>query len=358
MLLSIAVFNCFTFAVMGIYKSVLRQILFLIDAEKAHYFSVKSASFLLKIPGLRALAKNYFSVDHPQLKRKVFGLTFKNPVGLAAGFDKNAEYIDEMEAFGFGFVEIGTLTPKAQPGNPKKRIFRLPKDQALINRLGFNNRGVDDAIKRLAKNRNIIVGGNIGKNKSTENKNAKADYQFSFAKLYPYVDYFTVNVSSPNTPNLRDLQDAEPLKELLKLLISLRDKKSKYKSILLKIAPDLSTDQLDQILEIVQEVKLDGLIATNTTLSRDGLISKDKDEKGGLSGKPLSGRSTEMIDYIYKKTDGKLPIIGVGGVFTAKDAQEKLDAGASLVQVYTGFAYEGPAMVRRINKGLLNHIRE
>jgi dihydroorotate dehydrogenase len=314
---------------------------------------MKSAQLILKIPGLKAVAKNYFSVDHPQLEREVFGLKFKNPVGLAAGFDKNAEYIDEMEAFGFGFVEIGTLTPKGQPGNPKKRIFRLQQDQALINRLGFNNRGVDDAIKRLAKNRNIIVGGNIGKNKSTENKNAKADYKHCFEKLYPYVDYFAVNVSSPNTPNLRDLQDAQPLKELLQLLISLRDKKSTHKSILLKIAPDLSTDQLDQVLEIAQDVTLDGLIATNTTLSRDGLASKDRNEKGGLSGKPLSDRSTEMIHYIYKKTEGKLPIIGVGGIFTAKDAKEKLDAGASLVQVYTGFAYEGPAMIRRINKALL-----
>ncbi len=358
MLLSIAVFNCFTFAIMGIYKSILRPILFLIDAEKAHHFSVKSASLLLKIPGLKALAKSYFSVDHPKLEREVFGLTFKNPVGLAAGFDKNAEYMDEMEAFGFGFVEIGTLTPKAQPGNPKKRIFRLEHDQALINRLGFNNRGVDDALKRLAKNRNIIIGGNIGKNKSTENKNANADYKYSFEKLYPYVDYFAVNVSSPNTPNLRDLQDAQPLKELLVLLISLRNKKTTHKSILLKIAPDLSAAQLDQVIEIAQEVKLDGLIATNTTLSRDGLDSKNKDEKGGLSGKPLLDQSTKMINYIYKKTEGKLPIIGVGGVFTTEDAQDKLDAGASLVQIYTGFAYEGPAMVRRINTGLLNNLRE
>ena len=312
----------------------------------------------MKLPGLRSLAKNYFREDHPSLEREVFGLKFKNPIGLAAGFDKNAEYIDEMEAFGFGFVEIGTLTPKGQPGNPKKRIFRLPEDKALINRLGFNNRGVDDALPRLAGKRNIIVGGNIGKNKSTENKNANADYQYSFEQLYPYVDYFVVNVSSPNTPNLRDLQEAEPLKELLSLLIDLRDKRSERKPVLLKIAPDLSQDQLDQVIDIVQQVKLDGLIATNTTLSRDGLKSADRKEKGGLSGKPLSAMSTDIIRYISGKTNGQLPIIGVGGVFTAQDALDKLEAGASLVQIYTGFAYEGPNMVKRINQGLIAHFQK
>ena len=343
---------------MGIYKSVLRPLLFQIDAEKAHHFSLKSASLLLKTPGLMSLAKRYFSVNHPRLEREVFGLKFRNPVGLAAGFDKNAEYIDEMEAFGFGFVEIGTLTPKAQPGNPKKRVFRLQEDEALINRFGFNNRGVDEALERLAKNRNIIVGGNIGKNKSTDNKDAKADYKYTFERLYPYVDYFAINVSSPNTENLRDLQEAEPLKELLESLISLRDQQSTRKSILLKIAPDLSQNQLDQVIEIAQEVNLDGLITTNTSLSRAHLISKNQNEKGGVSGKPLSHRSTEMIKYIYEKTNGKLPIIGVGGIFTAKDAQEKLDAGASLVQIYTGFAYEGPAMVKQINQGLVQDIPE
>jgi dihydroorotate dehydrogenase len=338
---------------MGIYKSILRPILFKVDAEKAHHFSVRSAQLLMKLPGLRSLAKSYFRVDHPSLEREVFGLKFKNPIGLAAGFDKNAEYTDEMEAFGFGFVEIGTLTPKGQPGNPKKRIFRLSKDQALINRLGFNNRGVDDALPRLARKRNIIVGGNIGKNKSTENENAKADYQYSFEQLYPYVDYFVVNVSSPNTPNLRDLQEAEPLKELLSLLIDLRNEKSERKPILLKIAPDLSQDQLDQVIDIAGKVKLDGLIATNTTLSREALKSVDRKEKGGLSGRPLSKKSTDIIRYISKKTNAQLPIIGVGGVFTAQDALEKLEAGASLVQIYTGFAYEGPNMVKRINQGLI-----
>ena len=343
---------------MGIYRSLLRPILFTIDAEKAHHFSVRSAQLLMKLPGLRSLAKSYFRVDHPSLEREVFDLKFKNPIGLAAGFDKNAEYIDEMEAFGFGFVEVGTLTPKGQPGNPKKRIFRLPEDKALINRLGFNNRGVEDAIPRLARNRNIIVGGNIGKNRSTENENAKADYKHSFEQLYPFVDYFVVNVSSPNTPNLRALQEAEPLKELLSLLIELREVRSDSKPILLKIAPDLSQDQLDQVIAITQQVQLDGLIATNTTLSRDGLKSVDKKEKGGLSGRPLSTRSTDIIRYVSKKTNGQLPIIGVGGVFTAKDAIEKLEAGASLVQVYTGFAYEGPNMVKCINQGLIAHFQK
>ncbi|MEL7004810.1 MAG: quinone-dependent dihydroorotate dehydrogenase, partial [Bacteroidota bacterium] len=279
------------------------------------------------------------------------------PVGLAAGFDKDAKLIDELACFGFGFIEIGTLTPKGQPGNEKPRLFRLPQDKALINRMGFNNGGVEDAIQCLKKTHSkIIIGGNIGKNKVTPNEEAYRDYEITFEALFPHVDYFVVNVSSPNTPNLRALQDKKPLTEILSKLQTLNDQKPKRKPLLLKIAPDLTPEQLQDIVEISQEVKLDGLIATNTTVSRDGLnTTTTKIESigaGGLSGAPVAERSNEVIKYLRNELGPDFPIIGVGGIMTVKDAQAKLDAGASLLQVYTGFVYEGPAFVKRINKAL------
>jgi dihydroorotate dehydrogenase len=275
-------------------------------------------------------------------------------VGLAAGFDKDAKLYKELSNFGFGFIEIGTLTPMGQGGNPKKRLFRLPQDEGLINRMGFNNEGVAAAILRLQKNKNIIIGGNIGKNKTTPNEKAVDDYIHCFKSLYPFVDYFVVNVSSPNTPNLRALQEKKPLTNLLNSLQKINQAHEKQKPILLKIAPDLTNEQLLDIIKIVQVTKIAGVIATNTTLSREGLQSLNSSETGGLSGKPLSQRSTDVIRYLSKKSNNAFPIIGVGGIHTPEDALEKIEAGASLVQLYTGFVYEGPGVVKRINKFLMN----
>jgi dihydroorotate dehydrogenase len=288
-----------------------------------------------------------------KLEREVFSLKFKNPVGLAAGFDKDAKLFNEFSDLGFGFIEIGTLTPKPQYGNEKKRLFRLVEDSAIINRMGFNNNGVDEAVKRLKKNRNVIIGGNIGKNKNTPNENAAEDYKICFEKLFDFVDYFAVNVSSPNTPNLRALQEKESLSKLLTELQNLNSKKINPKPILLKIAPDLSDEQLLDIIEIVKETKIAGVIATNTTLSRENLKSKKQTEIGGLSGKPLAKRSTEVIRFLSEKSGKTFPIIGVGGIHSAEDAIEKLEAGASLVQLYTGFIYEGPKLIREINEKIL-----
>jgi len=285
----------------------------------------------------------------------LFGLTFKNPVGLAAGFDKDAKLFNELSNFGFGFIEIGTLTPKPQKGNPKKRLFRLKTDSAIINRMGFNNGGVFEAVERLKKNNSVLIGGNIGKNKITPNEHAVDDYLICFEALFDYVDYFVVNVSSPNTPNLRELQDKEPLTRLLCTLKSENSKKENPKPILLKIAPDLTNEQLLDIIDIVNDTKIDGVIATNTTISRDGLISDSRSETGGLSGKPLANRSTEVIKFLAQKSHKAFPIIGVGGIHSASDAIEKIKAGADLVQLYTGFIYEGPSLVNKINKALLNH---
>lgn len=294
-----------------------------------------------------------YSVSDERLERKVFGLTFKNPVGLAAGFDKDAKLYNELSNFGFGFIEIGTLTPKPQVGNPKKRLFRLKEDQAIINRMGFNNGGVEEAVERLRKNKGVLVGGNIGKNKVTANEDAVKDYVICFNALFDHVDYFVVNVSSPNTPNLRALQDKEPLTKLLNTLRELNKEKEGSKPILLKIAPDLTDEQLLDIIEIVATTKIDGVIATNTTISREGLESSNKGEMGGLSGKPLTNRSTEVIRFLSEKSNQSFPIIGVGGIHTANDAIEKIKAGAALVQIYTGFIYEGPGLIRDINKALL-----
>ena len=335
------------------YKFLIRPILFWFDPEEVHYFTFSLIRFLSKIPGFPSLLKSVYEVNDKRLEREVFGLKFKNPIGLAAGFDKDAKLFQELSNFGFGFIEIGTLTPKPQDGNPKKRLFRLKEDSAIINRMGFNNGGVDQAVKRLKKNKNVLIGGNIGKNKSTPNEDAVSDYLFCFEKLYDSVDYFVVNVSSPNTPNLRELQEKEPLTKLLQTLQNRNSQYKKPKPILLKIAPDLTNEQLLDVIDIVALTKIAGVIATNTTISREGLHSENQSETGGLSGKPLANRSTEVIRFLSEKSNGAFPIIGVGGIHSADDAIEKLDAGASLIQLYTGFIYEGPALVKSINTRLL-----
>lgn len=339
------------------YKSLLRPILFRFDPEKIHYFTFDSIRLLNSIPGMPAILKSMYEVKDPRLEREVFGLKFPNPVGLAAGLDKDAKLYKELGNLGFGFIEIGTLTPKPQDGNPKKRLFRLREDSALINRMGFNNGGVHEAVERLKANPkgkgHVLIGGNIGKNKVTPNEEAVNDYEICFDALYDYVDYFVVNVSSPNTPNLRELQDKEPLTKLLQALQDKNAAKPKQKPILLKIAPDLTDEQLMDIIDIVKTTKIAGVIATNTTISREGLQSENKSETGGLSGKPLARRSTEVIRFLSEKSGKAFPIIGVGGIHTPEDAIEKLEAGASLIQLYTGFIYEGPALVKAINKKLL-----
>jgi dihydroorotate dehydrogenase len=342
------------------YKALIRPILFTIDPEKIHYFTFSIIRFLNKI-GFGVLFRMCYQIKDPKLDRQVFGLKFPNPVGLAAGFDKDATLYRELSNFGFGFIEIGTVTPKPQSGNPKKRLFRLKEDSALINRMGFNNRGVIDVVEQLKKNNafkksvedRVLIGGNIGKNKTTPNEDAVNDYVICFEALFDYVDYFVVNVSSPNTPNLRALQDKEPLTKLLKVLKANNSKRPQPKPILLKIAPDLTDEQLRDIIDIVAVTKIDGVIATNTTISREGLNSKSRDEAGGMSGKPLEKRSTEVIRFLSTESNNAFPIIGVGGIHSAQDALEKIEAGASLIQLYTGFIYEGPKLIKDINKALL-----
>lgn len=335
------------------YKLV-KPIFFQFDPEKIHYTVTDSLGFLNKIWGFPKLMKGLYQFERKDLEREVLGLKFKNPVGLAAGFDKNGEFIEEFANFGFGFIEVGTVTPLPQPGNDKPRMFRLPKDQGLINRMGFNNKGVDVLARKLktVKRDGLIIGGNIGKNKNTPNEDAVDDYVKCFDALFDVVDYFVVNVSSPNTPGLRELQEKEPLMHILNTLQKRNLKNDISRPILLKIAPDLTNSQLDDIVEIVQETKIAGLIATNTTISRANLQTTDLvvNEAGGLSGKPVRSKSTEVIKYLHQKSKGSFPIIGVGGIHSAKDAQEKLDAGASLVQIYTGFIYEGPGLVKSILK--------
>jgi dihydroorotate dehydrogenase len=346
-----------------VYKSLLKPLLFKMNAEKAHHLTFAWIKRTFNLPFARTVIRRQFAYDDPVLEKEVFGLRFKNPVGLAAGFDKDAKLIDEMDLLGFGFIEIGTLTPKPQEGNPKPRLFRLPQDLALINRMGFNNGGVKEAALRLQDRKSdIIVGGNIGKNKNTPNEQAEQDYLICFEALYPYVDYFVVNVSSPNTPNLRDLQEKEPLKKLLLTVKKANRRKHDPKPILLKIAPDLTVGQLDDIIEIVMETKIDGVIATNTTIDRS-LLHTEKSlveslGAGGVSGKVLSKRSTEVIRYLHSQSNGAFPIIGVGGIFSAEDAIEKLEAGASLVQVYTGMIYEGPSLIKKIKKGIASYYKK
>lgn len=345
------------------YKNIIRPILFSVDAETVHYRVFSALKNIFQIPLAKEIATNFFTVKNPVLKRKIFGLDFENPIGLAAGFDKNAVLIDELACLGFGFIEIGTLTPKAQAGNPKPRLFRLPADQALINRMGFNNEGVEKAVERL-KNRKskVIVGGNIGKNKDTPNENAIKDYEIAFETLFDHVDYFVVNVSSPNTPNLRALQEKEPLKQLLAFLQNKNQAKPKPKPLLLKIAPDLTNEQLNDIVEIAFETNLAGIIASNTTISRENLNTQNADIQaignGGLSGKPLKKRATEVIKYLKARSENRFAIIGVGGIYTAQDAIEKLEAGADLLQVYSGFVYEGASMIHDINLELLKYYQK
>lgn len=338
---------------------LLKPFLFLMQPEKAHYFTVDLLKFTLAIPIVGSLFRSFYKVEDKRLERELFGLKFKNPVGLAAGFDKDGKAFRAMSALGFGFIEVGTVTPKGQAGNPQPRLFRLPQDEALINRMGFNNAGMEAMTERLKGKRpeGLIVGGNIGKNKVTPNEEAANDYTLCFNALFPYVDYFVVNVSSPNTPNLRALQDKEPLTRLLSGLQKLNQEKDKPKPILLKIAPDLTNEQLDDIIDIVKETETAGVIATNTTISRDGLSTAEAKVQnignGGLSGQPVKERSTEVIRYLHEKSGGALTIIGVGGIASAADALEKLNAGASLVQVYSGLVYAGPSLVKDINKGIL-----
>lgn len=335
---------------------ILKYFLFKKDPEYIHYWAMRMLNRAAGIPFVRNFFKKECTSD-PRLERELWGIKFKNPVGLAAGFDKDAKFLDELSMLGFGFIEIGTVTPLAQPGNDKPRLFRLPKDSALVNRMGFNNDGVVAAAERLRQRKSdMIIGGNIGKNKVTPNEEADDDYEKCFRALYDVVDYFTVNVSSPNTPNLRALQEKEPLQKLLTRLQIINSQLGKEKPILLKIAPDLTLEQLNDIIEIVENTKIHGLVATNTTIDRAGLQSSqaeiDAIGAGGLSGKPMKDKATDVIRYIHQKSNGTIPIIAVGGIFTATDAQEKLDAGASLVQVYTGFIYEGPLIVKNICSGL------
>lgn len=346
---------------------LLRSFLFLFDPERVHYFAMNSFRLLCKIAPLKKIITSRFSVNNSKLQTNFLGLTFKNPVGLGAGFDKNATYLTELEAMGFGFVEIGTVTPKAQAGNDKPRLFRLPKDKALINRMGFNNDGAEIIAERLKKWRSavsstMVIGGNIGKNKVTPNEDAWKDYETCFKILHPYVDYFVVNVSSPNTPGLRELQEKDSLKQILTNLQSVQETMVseagvKLKPILLKIAPDLTNEQLDDVIELAVEIKLDGLVATNTTISREGIATAaDKVNAigaGGLSGLPVRKRSTEVVQYIRQKTNGSIPLIASGGIFTGEDAKEKMQTGAQLIQVWTGFIYVGPFIAKNICKKLL-----
>ncbi len=355
---------------------LLLKILFLFDPERVHYFAMNCLKFLTSIGFRRMLTANFTETD-ASLRKEVFGIHFKNPVGLAAGFDKNALYLTELEALGFGFVEIGTVTPKPQAGNDQPRLFRLPKDKALINRMGFNNDGAKVIAERLhqwmvsnkpGKSRHarfitndsrLIIGGNIGKNKITPNEEAWRDYEICFRELFNCVDYFVVNVSSPNTPGLRELQEKESLRKILSHLQTINKAQLLPKPLLLKIAPDLSTEQIDDVIDLAMEIKLDGLVATNTTINREGLKTDEKRMNaigaGGLSGKPLTSRSTHIVQYIHEKTGGQIPVIASGGIFNGADAKEKLDAGAELLQVWTGFIYEGPSISKRISKFLLSN---
>jgi dihydroorotate dehydrogenase len=351
---------------------ILRRLFFLLDAERAHYLAMDILKSLCAVPLLQKALARLFAPK--QVPVTAFGLHFKNPVGLGAGFDKNALYLRELETLGFGFVEIGTVTPKAQAGNDKPRLFRLPADKALINRMGFNNDGVEAVTVRLKQwrensvgntktdantqtaNNKLLIGGNIGKNKTTQNEDAWKDYETCFSALHPYVDFFVVNVSSPNTPGLRELQERDSLQKILTHLQELNRQQLFQKPILLKIAPDLSLTQLDEVIQLATEIKLDGIVATNTTISRSGLKTAHHEVEaignGGLSGKPLQQASSEMVRHIVAKTGGTLPVIGSGGIFTASDAQQKRESGAQLLEVWTGFIYEGPFIVKNICKYL------
>ena len=336
-----------------------KPLLFVMRPERAHHLTTTLFDTLISLPLVGGLLKSVYSLKSKQLEREVLGIKFPNPIGLAAGFDKDGKYYKTMSALGFGFIEIGTVTPLGQAGNPQPRLFRLPKDQGLINRMGFNNEGVDAMVSRLKKHgkQGLIIGGNIGKNKNTPNEQAVDDYEICFEKLYPYVDYFVVNVSSPNTPGLRSLQDKEPLTKLLSHIMKLRAQKETQIPVLLKIAPDLNFDQIDEVLDILEETKVDGIITTNTTISRAGLKTADSEIEqignGGLSGSPLRLRTLEVVQYVRSK-NAHIPIIGVGGISQPEHALDLMDAGANLVQVYSGMVYSGPALIKNIKKALLS----
>ncbi len=346
---------------MIMYK-VIRFFLFQFDPEKVHYFTAKMLRVTLSIPGMKSVWKLLYSVEDSRLEKKLFGLRFKNPVGLAAGFDKNATMFNDLSYCGFGFIEIGTVTPQPQAGNPKPRLFRLKKDQAIINRMGFNNNGVDETVENLKKrNTDIVIGGNIGKMTTSTSDQYIDDYKENFLKLHPYVDYFVVNVSCPNVGSMATLQDKDFQIELLEELKVLNVKQTKVKPILLKIAPDLNQIQLDEVIEIIEKTKIDGVIATNTSVNREGLKTSEgrlnEIGNGGLSGKPIKDRSTEVIRYLANKSNKAFPIIGVGGIHSSTDAKEKIKAGADLVQIFTGFIYEGPSLIKKINKAILAEMK-
>ncbi|MEN8765417.1 MAG: quinone-dependent dihydroorotate dehydrogenase [Wenyingzhuangia sp.] len=343
---------------MSLYKTILRPIFFQFDPEKVHYFTFDMIKLMSRIPGFSALTRSVFKVKDVRLERKLFGITFPSPVGLAAGFDKNAVLFNELADYGFGFIEIGTVTPKAQAGNPKKRLFRLKDDQGIINRMGFNNDGIQPAVEHLKKNKGkVIVGGNIGKNTDIPTAQYTQDYCEVFEALHDYVDYFVLNVSCPNVGSHAKLGDKDYLLELISAVQKLNNAKTEKRPILLKIAPDLNPQQLDEIIEIVAETKIDGVIASNTSVNREGLKATEETlaeiGNGGLSGKPIKDRSTATIEYLAKTSNKAFPIIGVGGIHSAQDALDKIRAGADLVQVYTGFIYEGPSLVKKINKAIL-----
>ena len=340
------------------YKLLIRPILFLFDPEKVHYFTFSLIRILCKIPFVASVIRSLYQVKNKKLERKLFGLTFINPVGLAAGFDKNAVLYNELANFGFGFIEIGTVTPKGQLGNPKKRLFRLKDDQGIINRMGFNNDGVEEAIKNLKKNKHkVIIGGNIGKNTETKLEGYTQDYLDVFKELHPFVDYFVLNVSCPNVGSHAKLSDKDYLLELITECQNQNNLFKIKKPILLKIAPDLNNSQLDEIIELVAKTKIDGVIASNTSTTRDNLNATKKRlhqiGNGGVSGQPIKNQSTQVIKYLADTSNKSFPIIGVGGIHSAEDALEKLNAGADLVQIYTGFIYEGPGLIKKINKALL-----
>lgn len=341
------------------YRHLLRSVLFALPPETAHDLTLRLLSMACAIPGVGWLLRKRFTLTDPALERECFGLRFPNPVGLAAGLDKNGRYLDALACLGFGFIEVGTVTPRPQSGNPKPRLFRLPADRAIINRMGFNNEGVDALVNRLRKSRpkGLIIGGNIGKNKDTPNERAIEDYEYCFRALHPYVDYFVVNVSSPNTPGLRALQERRPLTAILRRMVELNQQMQLKRPILLKISPDLNAQQLDEIAEIVRETGIDGIIATNTTIGRADLNTPEEEVvamgPGGLSGAPLREDATRVLVHMRKALGADFPLIGVGGIDSPEAALDRLHAGANLLQVYTGLIYEGPNLVRRINEAIL-----
>ncbi len=343
------------------YKGFIRPILFLLDAEKVHHLVVVLVRFFNALPFFKRITRNFLTYNHPILETRIGGLLFKNKVGLAAGFDKNADFFEDFSIFGFSFIEIGTVTPVGQPGNPKPRLFRLRNDKALINRMGFNNKGVDYAVENLKKaKKSIIIGGNIGKNTATTNEMAVSDYEICFAKLYDYIDYFAVNVSCPNIKDLGKLQDQDSLRAILNVIMDIRRARKPRKPVFLKISPDLTYAQIDEIIQLYDETGLDGIIATNTTTDRECLLSRGDDiiniGPGGLSGYPLKKRSLEVIRYICKQSNNRIPVIGVGGIINSQDAVDMIDAGATLVQVYTGFIYDGPFIVKKCNKRIARYL--